>query len=275
MFHDGELRGGEGRCRVLSWGARAVFAVALLAALSAAVAGQARAGCAVPEPALWLPSDEGAAPRNSRVTLTLGGQAGLVRSVELRVSGGGPPLAIRRRALAGPVGQQVLELTPEAPLQPDTTYELVARRPEGWHPSQWIFGAFTTGQNLDDVAPVLRVLAARWRRADGPGGRVASLQVQVALRDGERALGTALYAVWLPNDSGSFDASAAPDVYVPGRGDVLELSPADTCPGLAVPLPSRLGRWELGLAALDPAGNRSAVQRVVVDIATAAAQVGR
>jgi hypothetical protein len=273
MFRDGELRDGESRSRALVRSAHVVVALALLTALSTAVAARAWAGCAVPEPELWSPSDDGAAPLNSRVTVTLGGQAGLVRSVELRASAGGPSISVRRRAIAGPVGQEVLELTPEAPLAPDTTYELVARRPEGWHPSQWIFGAFTTGQNRDDVAPELLVHGARWRD-QGPGAE-PSLELNIELRDGERASGAALYALWLPDASGSFHASAAPDLYLPGRGDVLQLSSADACSGLALPLPSTPGRRELGLAALDAAGNRSAIQRVVVDVPAVAPARGR
>lgn len=277
MSPDGELEVREGRstARPRRPVIAAALAVVLLAPLVSALASPAWAGCAVPEPALWSPLDEGA-PLNSRVTVSLGGMAGLVRAVELRAVGGGAAIAVRPRELAGPTGHAVLELTPEAPLEPGATYELVARRPQGWHPSQWIFGAFTTSRVRDDVAPELRVLGGRFLRGRGDGrgrGRVREwVELEVALRDGERAGGRALYAVWFPGASGALDTSGPPDAHVPGpdlpeRGGVLRLSsPDEECPELALPLPSAPGQLEIGLAALDAAGNRSAPQRISLDV---------
>src|SRR5688572_12572600 len=126
------------------------------------------AGCAVPEPALWSPAGAARAPLDARITVSLGGFSGLLRDVELRPSGG-QPVAVQRRELPGPVGHTLIELVPDAPLLADTGYELVARRPASWHPNQWVFGAFTTGNEADAVAPALRVGAARYLEQVDPG----------------------------------------------------------------------------------------------------------
>jgi hypothetical protein len=268
MFPDGLLGIFHGRSRVRSCRRNVISALAfaLLAPLGAAFAGRAWGGCAVPEPELWLPVGEGAAPPNSRVTFSLGGMMGLVRGVELRVLGGSQPIAVERRELPGPMGQQVFELRPHAPLAPDTDYELVARRPKGWHPSQWIFGVFRTSPRRDDVAPVLGVVGARFLRGAPEGTAKEWVELDVVLRDGDRTGGAALYAVWFPGESGSLDSSAPPDVYLPGQGDTLRISSPEVCPGSFVPLPSTPGRLEIGVAAFDAAGNRSPVQRVALEV---------
>ena len=241
-----------------------IGALALFVAIWGA---RAWAGCAEPEPELWLPVGERAAPLNSRITVSLGAVAGLVREVELQVAGSAQRVAAQARPLPGPRGHGVIELVPDAPLAPDTTYTLVARRPAGWHPSRWVFGVFGTSRVRDDVAPELRVLGARFRPRTAAGSVGGWVELKVELRDGERTAGAALYAVWLPHD-GALDTSAPPDVYLPGRGDTLSLSLSspDVCPGRFVPLPSTPGRLTLGVAAFDVAGNRSALQQVEVDV---------
>lgn len=253
------------RSRVCSCCRNAVSALAL-APLVAVFAGRAWGGCAIPEPELWLPVGELAAPLNSRITFSLGGMMGLVRGVELRALGGSQPIAVERRELPGPRGQQVFELRPRAPLAPDTEYELVARRPEGWHPNQWIFGAFRTSLQRDDSAPTLQVVGARFLRAAPEGLAKEWVVLDLVLRDGDRTGGAALYAVWFPNDSGLIDPNAPPVVYLPGQGDTLRISSPEVCPGSFVPLPSTPGRLEIGVAAFDAAGNRSLVQRVAVEV---------
>lgn len=261
---------GAARARALARGrARALHAArplalgALLAALGDAA--PAAAGCAVPEPALWSPASDAAAPLDARVVVSLGGYAGLVRAVELRAVGG-DVVAARQRELPGPLGQRLLELTPEAPLAAGTTYELVARRPASWHPNEWVFGAFTTGRGADASAPALRVLAARLaERATGAGRARRWIELDLATQAGADESRAALFAVWLPDARGRLDLDAPPSVLLPREGDTLRISSPEPCGGHVVPLPELRARAEIGVAALDAAHDQSPVQRVAID----------
>jgi hypothetical protein len=220
------------------------------------------AGCGVPEPALWSPAAAEKAPLDARITVSLGGFSGLLREVELRPIGG-QPVAAQRRELPGPVGHTLLELVPDAPLQADTGYELVARRPASWHPNQWVFGTFNTGTQPDAVAPALRVVAARYLEQVGPAippRRWIELDVSTLSS-------TTLFAVWLPNDRAELPPDGAPSVYLPREGDTLRISSPELCGGRHVPLPAALARAEIALAALDAAGRRSAPVKVAIDFA--------
>jgi hypothetical protein len=220
------------------------------------------AGCGVPEPALWSPAPTGKVPLDARITVSLGGFSGLLREVELRPLGG-QPVAARRRGLPGPVGHTLIELVPDAPLQADTGYELVARRPPSWHPNQWVFGAFRTGSEPDAVAPALRVVAARYLEqvdAGLPPRRWIELDVSTLPS-------ATLFAVWLPNARAELPSDSSPSVYLPREGDTLRISSPELCGGRHVPLPTALGRAEIALAALDSVGGSSARVRVAIDFA--------
>jgi hypothetical protein len=220
------------------------------------------AGCGVPEPALWSPAAAAKAPLDARITVSLGGFSGLLRDVELRPSGG-QAIAVRRRELPGPVGHTLIELVPDAPLQADTVYELVARRPASWHPNQWVFGAFTTGTEPAAVAPTLQVVAARYLERvepELPPRRWIELDLSTLPS-------ATLFAVWLPDARGQLPPDSAPSVYLPREGDTLRISSPELCGGRHVPLPAALGRAEIALVALDVAGRRSAPTQVAIDFA--------
>lgn len=220
------------------------------------------AGCGVPEPALWSPAAAAKAPLDARITVSLGGFSGLLRDVELRPSGG-QAVAVRRRELPGPVGHTLIELVPDAPLQADTVYELVARRPASWHPNQWVFGAFTTGTEPAAVAPTLQVVAARYLERiepELPPRRWIELELSTLPS-------ATLFAVWLPDARGQLPPDSAPSVYLPREGDTLRISSPELCGGRHVPLPAALGRAKIALAALDVAGGRSAPTQVAIDFA--------
>jgi hypothetical protein len=236
--------------------------VAVVALVNLSDSRPVEAGCGVPEPALWSPAAEGKAPLGARITVSLGGFSGVLREVELRPIGG-QALAAQRRELPGPVGHTLVELVPDAPLQADTGYELVARRPASWHPNQWVFGAFTTGKLPDAVAPTLGVSAARYLEQVDTGLPARRwIELDVATLPS-----TTLFAVWLPNDGGRLPPDGAPSVYLPREGDTLRISSPELCGGRHVPLPTALGRAEIALAALDAAGRQSAPARVAIDFA--------
>jgi hypothetical protein len=229
----------------------------------------AEAGCGVPEPALWSPGGEGAAPLDARITISLGGFARLLRDVELRPRGG-LPVSVRRRELPGPVGQALIQLGPDAPLQAGTLYELVARRPASWHPNQRVFGAFTTGGQPAAAAPSLRVLAARYLQRGGsglPARRWIELDLSTPAATGSSESDATLFAVWLPNQRGELALDAAPSVYLPREGTTLRISSPELCAGRHVPLPAALGRAAIAVAALDAAGHQSPPVRVAIDFA--------
>jgi hypothetical protein len=220
------------------------------------------AGCGVPEPALWSPAAAEKAPLDAHITVSLGGFSGLLREVELRPIGG-QPLAVQRRELPGPVGHALLDLVPDTPLQANTGYELVARRPASWHPNQWVFGAFTTASQPEAALPALRVLAARYLEMvdpELPPRRWIELDVSTLPS-------ATLFAVWLPNDRGQLPPDSAPSVYLPREGDTLHISSPELCGGRHVPLPTALGRADVALAALDAGGRRSALAKVAIDFA--------
>ncbi|HTV22453.1 MAG TPA: hypothetical protein VMG12_27380 [Polyangiaceae bacterium] len=222
------------------------------------------AGCGVPEPVLWSPSNQGAVPLDAHVVVSLGGFGGQLRGVELRAIGG-RALGVQRRELPGPVGHALLELVPDAPLSANTTYELVARRPEWWHPTQWVFGAFTTGGEPGATAPELRVLAARLLEQVEP--EMPPLRwIELDVSSGPSSA-AALFAVWLPNDRGTLATAAPPSVYLPREGDTLRISSPELCGGFHVPLPATPGRAEIGVAAIDAAGHAGPIVRVAIDFA--------
>jgi hypothetical protein len=225
------------------------------------------AGCGVPEPELWSPAGAGHAPLDARITLSLGGFAGLLRDVELRPRGG-RPISVQRRELPGPVGHTLIQLVPDAPLQPGALYELVARRPASWHPNQWVFGAFTTGNQSAAAAPSLRVLAARYLEREGSGLPARRwIELDLSTATGSSEGDATLFAVWLPSDRAPIALDAAPSVYLPRDGDRLRISSPELCAGRHVPLPAALGRAEIAVAALDAAGHQSQPERVAIDFA--------
>lgn len=158
-----------------------------------------------------------------------------------------------------------MQLSFEQPLAPDTRYEVAARRPEGYHPSRWVFGSFTTGAAVDNLAPRFDVRSAHHYSApDNTGVARRWLELQIAVSDGGRSNGV-LFAVRLPDARGRANVDAPPDAHLPFTSDTLRIGALELCSSLHVTLPELRGPAEIALAALDVAGHRSAPIRVAID----------
>ncbi|HEY3593773.1 MAG TPA: hypothetical protein VGL13_07865 [Polyangiaceae bacterium] len=233
-----------------------------------------RAGCAVPEPTLLLPVDGQQAPLNSRITLTLGGRQDVYRKLALRPVGGRAISVLQSEVPGGP-GTKLVQLAPDAPLAPNTRYEVVAFRPEGWHPRELIFGTFETGAQSDSSAPNIVTASARaFEYREGPDAMRRWVELTVRTEDGDHAGTTStpmrrstakMFAIWLPNAAGRTKTSGSPDLHLFQDGAVVRIGVPEPCGmgNASVRWPSTAA--ELGVAAVDESNHRSTVVRVRVD----------
>jgi hypothetical protein len=250
-----------------------------LAALAAVVApgvpGGREAGacsCAGPKLTLLSPERVDDAPLNARVRVEAPvRQGGASGKIVLRAVGGAA-IAATARSFSPGGAVEITELVPQAPLAASTRYEVALVDPEQY-PSTIVFGTFRTGTATDTKAPRLdRVGAASAHRSKRPGG--GSCQVPgpwvviegVGASDPGRAGAQLAFGVWLGDASGGVDASKPPTAIVTAFRGALHVGRTSLCDPRDFPLPKGKSVW-LGVAAIDEAGNASAVRRVRVDLA--------
>lgn len=225
----------------------------------------ARAGCGALAPSLLFPIDGQEAPLNSKITISLGVQRDWVSRVVLRPRRGAA-VEVSNAPLPGPLGQVLVQLSPKQPLEPNTQYELAIIRPADDHPNALIFGTFVTGSTSDGKAPTIRLEGSHYfEEADRDGVVKSWLEIGVGTEDGDRQGTGKMFAIWFPDAKGRLVTTGPAALYVRQDASVVRVSSPDLCNGWNVPLPSKLGATEFGLAALDEANNRSAIVRVKVD----------
>lgn len=215
--------------------------------------------CAAPRATL-LSSQE--VPLNGQLVLRLptGGNG----SVVVREVFGGPevPVSVARH----PAGRATVAVV-RAPSgwKADQRYELVFVDPSRDHPKRILFGSFTAGSNKDETAPKLTAPRAatmhdevvmkgtscqskeRWIEVEG----------QPATDDGE-----VFYAVWVAPAATKIPADAAPRWILPWTGDRLEIGGRSMCAWFKPDLPTKPGRYQVQIAAVDAAGHRSPRHRL-------------
>lgn len=235
---------------------------ALLAALTWRGPAQA-CSCAAPRAAL-LSSKE--IPLNGQLVLRL--PMGGVGRVLVREVLGGPEVPVSVQVF--PAGRSAVALVrPTRAWTADQRYELVFEDPQRDHPKRVVFASFTATSSRDDTAPQLaRPKAAvmhdevvmkgtscqsheRWLEVEGPA----------ATDEGE-----VFYAVWLAASTKTIATDAAPNWLLPWSTPHLTVGARSMCAWLRPQLPSQPGRYQLLVAAVDAAGNRSARHRLLFTV---------
>jgi hypothetical protein len=262
----------------------AVLGTAAFLAIALAFAeGEVEAcSCGGPDTTIMGPDRVDDAPLNTRVrveipsslsTLPTGGGApgsGLL----LRVHGRSTPVPTTSRVIAPGAWASVVELTPSAPLEPSTAYEIATVDPAAV-PSNRVVGTFRTGRAVDATPPRIDALgpAVAFKNTNAmssmctvPGPWVTIEGIVAA--DPGRHDAQLVLAVWLGDASGVIDTNKAPTALLRAHGSRLDIGQTSRCDPHAFPLPKGAVAW-LGIAALDEAGNTSAVRRVRVDLAGA------
>jgi hypothetical protein len=227
--------------------------------------------CGVGPPRLLTPARHVPAALNAKVRVAIATPwyTKPTDHVELRTVEGGAVVPVtERRMLLGSL--EIVELMPRAPLSKNTRYALALVRSDQ-KPSTWIFGSFRTGADVDRQAPVLSPLGT----VKTGGGFSGSFDMcgtydvyanvhSVVASDPGRSDARLLYGVWVADAAGRVDASKPP----PGlleleEGNWLAIGNADLCNMLKFPFPPRRN-VVLGIAAVDEAGNTSALRTVRV-----------
>lgn len=162
-----------------------------------------------------------------------------------------------------------VELIPDKSLEPDTRYE-VAFVAADQHPSTLVFGTFMTGNAPDAQAPVPpkmgKPVVNAHRGSAMTSCAVSTPWIQIATsdaRDPERDGARLLHAVWMSNAKGAIDLNGPPTAFLMERDGKIRLGRTSHCDPDEFPLPTK-GTITLAIAAVDEAGNRSAVQRMNV-----------
>lgn len=263
-----------------------VTALGTAAVLSAAMAVTERevgaCSCAGPDTTLIGPERVDDAPLNTKVrvevpssfpTSPAGGGApngGLV----LRVHGVAKPIAATTRVIAPGGWASFVELTPAAPLEPSTQYEVATVNATAVPPNR-VFGTFRTGRASDTTAPRIDTIgpAVAYKNSNAIGsmcmvpGPWVTIEGVVA-EDPARRDAQLVFAVWLGDANGVIDTKKPPTSLVRAHGERLDLGQTSLCDPHAFPFPKTPFAW-LGIAAMDEAGNTSAVRRMRVDLAGA------
>lgn len=159
-----------------------------------------------------------------------------------------------------------IALVPSQNLEPDTRYEIALVNPEA-HPSTFVFGTFVTGTDVDSTAPtnpkITRAVVNAHRSSMMTSCAVSTPWAQIFLNKSEDPDKTdmpVLYAVWSASGKEKIDLNGPPTAFVREDGGKLKLGRTSYCDPDEFPLPSS-GTVSLAIAAVDSAGNRSAVQR--------------
>lgn len=221
--------------------------------------------CAPPRPEMLSPARLAKAPVNARVRLTLPNY--LKGSLVLRKHQGAD-VPHQRIDSAGRSMPHV-ELVPKQQLEPNTRYEVALVNPEE-HPSTFVFGTFVTGTDVDTVAPtdpkITRTVVNAQRWSAMTSCAVGTPWAQIVLNKSEdpgRTDVPVLYAVWAATGKAKIDLNGPPTAFVQEAEGKLKLGRTSYCDPDEFPLPTN-GTVSLAIAAVDPAGNRSAVQRTTL-----------
>jgi hypothetical protein len=229
--------------------------------------------CGVPMPRLLTPARGDGAPLNTKVRVAIATPwyTKPTDRVELRkVDGGGVVPVTEHRVKLG--GLEIRELTPRAAFAPNTRYALALVRSDQ-RPSTWVFGSFRTGAAADRKAPVLSSLGAATAHI-GTGnygstcdtGDAHAIVRSVVASDPERAQARLLFGVWVGDATGRVDATKPPTGLLEletdaSRPNELAIGNGDLCNMSKFPFPARQN-VVLGIAAVDEAGNSSALRTV-------------
>lgn len=161
-----------------------------------------------------------------------------------------------------------LELVPSAALAPGEDYVVSWRTPDRY-PDTRVLGRFHTGTSADTTPPRLAPLGP----PSAPTGRLRSscdtgrpwVRFETEVDDPGHRRDRFLFAVWLVGAGAKLDANAPPTAVIEAHDQILTIGRSSSCSPQDFPFPKTSSAW-LGIAALDEAGNRSAIQNVRVPV---------
>jgi hypothetical protein len=233
--------------------------------------------CAGPQETLVTPSRVDDAPLNTKVRVEVPTQQGPTppaTRLVLRVHGGKEVDTQARVAKQGDV--DLHELTPLGGLAASTQYEVAVIDPNR-RPKTIVIGTFKTGTTSDQTAPSLDAITFNPPAPTGAGnGRVMVLSScsisgprvhfeSVAATDRGRPNAQLLYGVWLGDATGKIDATKPPTRLLQPGQKTLTVGADSGCSVHDFPFP-KTGFADLGVAAIDEAGNRSALRTFRIDV---------
>jgi hypothetical protein len=225
--------------------------------------------CSPPQPKMLSPARLSSAPVNSRVRVVL--PKFLKGNLVLRKHKGAD-VPFQRIDSSNQYMPDV-EIVPKSKLDSNTRYEVALVNPEE-HPTTFVFGTFVTGSDIDSVAPtdakITRTVVNAHRSSVMTSCAVGTPWVQVFLNKSEDPGHTdvpVLYAVWASTGKNKIDLNAPPIAFVEEKDGILKLGRTSYCDPDDFPLPMN-GSVSLAIAAVDQAGNRSALQRTTVVISS-------
>jgi hypothetical protein len=231
--------------------------------------------CVGPQTALLGPDRIDDAPLNAKVRLdtpAAGSGSTGVRTV-LRVHHGSEAPSTSRTIAPGG-WLSTIELSPTGPLTAATRYE-VALVDATQVPDTTVIGTFRTGSAPDTTAPRIDAMgpAIAFKNTNPMGSacQVAGPWVViegVRAEDPGRPEAQLVFGVWLADASGTIDPKKPPTAVVSARDGTLHIGQTSLCDPHGFPMPKSPAML-LGIAALDEAGNASALRRVRVDLAGA------
>jgi hypothetical protein len=257
--------------------AAGVGAVVLVGAAVPAEREADACSCAPPAASLVAPDRVDDAPLNAKVRAFLPSSTvapGPAARLVLRAHATKAAVTTTRTAFATGGWLSTVELSPAAPLEPSTQYELALLEP-GAVPGATVLGTFRTGSSADTTAPRLeplgKAVAYANKNAVGTACQITGPWITidgVRADDPGRAGAQLLYGIWLGDAAGNVDTNRPPAELARAVDGRLHLGRTSACDPHAFPLP-RTGVVWLGIAAVDEAGNTSAPRRVRVDLAAA------
>lgn len=228
--------------------------------------------CAGPQASLVSPEHVEDAPLNTRVRLELPSNGVEGATMIFRAHGTTTNVKTTERKM--PLGSvNIVELIPAAPLAPETRYEIGFTDPSK-HPATHILGSFKTGTAADNTAPKIdkigAVEAVKPSQMYGGGScSVSGPWVQVSdltSSDGARNATEVNYAIWVADAAGVIDEKKTPTAIFKNTWSTLSLGPSSICDPHTFPYPKAGGSMTIGIAAVDLAGNISAVKRATVNL---------
>jgi hypothetical protein len=244
------------------------IAAAVALALAALLDRGARAcSCFGPRPALVSPGPDHPAPVTSRVRALVPIHRAAGATVVLRPPGGAPvAVATASRSMGG---VDLVELTPSAPLAPDTRYEIALHSP-GQYPSTFVFGTFRTGATRDVKAPRIDAIGVAGAHAN-PGAMSSMCQSAdtvvtldgISVSDPDRDGAEIALGVWIADAAGRVDTKKLPVYWAVPKNGHVQLGRTSICDPRELPLPNAPA-VTLGVAAIDESGNTSPVKLVRV-----------
>lgn len=245
--------------------------VALVTALAGERVPEAGAcSCVGAQATLLTPDRVDDAPLNTRVRVEMPSVYTTGARLVLRAVGSDADVPTASRTMT-PGGLVISELVPQKPLAPETRY-MVAFVDPARHPATTVLGTFKTGAAADNAAPQLDPLGATSAHVN-PNATGGSCQVPgpwvtietVRADDPGRKDAQLVFGVWLGDANGRIDATKPPTNLLRSYDGGLHVGRSSLCDPRSFPFPSSRFAW-LGVAALDEAGNASAIRKVKVDL---------